>query len=159
MFKKLLLAVATLIATMGFAFAQVDVNKADQATLDGVKGIGPKISKMILDERKKNGNFKDWADFESRVKGIGEKSASNLSQAGLTVNGQAKPNAPAARNDKKDKQPSTSAKADTRKDMKEDKGVASAKSDAKKDTKKDTKEDAAKGQKADKSSASAPAKK
>ena len=39
MFKKLLLAVATVIATMGFAFAQVDVNKADQAGLDGIKGI------------------------------------------------------------------------------------------------------------------------
>ena len=96
MFKKLLLAVASLIATMGFAFAQVDVNKADQAALDGVKGIGPKMSKTIIDERKKGGDFKDWADFEKRVKGVGEKNASKLSQAGLTLNGQAKPNAPAA---------------------------------------------------------------
>ena len=96
MFKKLLLAVATLIATMGFAFAQVDVNKADQAALDSVKGIGPKMSKTIIDERKKGGDFKDWADFEKRVKGVGEKNASKLSQAGLTLNGQAKPNAPAA---------------------------------------------------------------
>lgn len=96
MFKKLLLAVASLIATMGFAFAQVDVNKADQAALDSVKGIGPKMSKTIIDERKKGGDFKDWADFEKRVKGVGEKNASKLSQAGLTLNGQAKPNAPAA---------------------------------------------------------------
>lgn len=96
MFKKLLLAVASLIATMGFAFAQVDVNKADQAALDSVKGIGPKMSKTILDERKKGGDFKDWSDFEKRVKGVGEKNASKLSQAGLTLNGQAKPNAPAA---------------------------------------------------------------
>lgn len=96
MLKKLLLAVITLIATMGFAFAQVDVNKADQATLDGVKGIGPKISKTIIDERQKGGAFKDWADFESRVKGIGEKSAAKLSQAGLVVNGQSKADAPAA---------------------------------------------------------------
>lgn len=96
MFKKLLLAVASLIATMGFAFAQVDLNKADQAALDSVKGIGPKMSKTIIDERKKGGDFKDWADFEKRVKGVGEKNASKLSQAGLTVNGQAKPNAPVA---------------------------------------------------------------
>jgi competence protein ComEA len=88
MLKKLLLALAVLIATMGFAFAQVDVNKADQAALDSVKGIGPKTSKAILDERKKGGDFKDWADFEKRVKGIGEKSAVKLSKAGLTVNGQ-----------------------------------------------------------------------
>jgi len=88
MLKKLLLAIAVLIATMGFAFAQVDVNKADQAALDSVKGIGPKTSKAILDERKKGGDFKDWADFEKRVKGIGEKNAVKLSNAGLTVNGQ-----------------------------------------------------------------------
>ena len=96
MFKKLLMVVATLIATMGFAFADVDVNKADQTALDGIKGIGPAKSKAILAERTKGGNFKDWTDFEQRVKGIGEKNAAKLSAAGLTVNGQAKPNAPAA---------------------------------------------------------------
>lgn len=96
MFKKLLLIIAAMIATMGFAFAQVDVNKADQAALDGVKGIGPVKSKAIIDERTKGGNFKDWADFETRVKGIGEKSATKLSAAGLTVNGQAKSGASAA---------------------------------------------------------------
>ena len=63
MFKKLLLALATLIATMGFAFAQVDVNKADQAALDGIKGIGPKMSKTIIDERKKGGDFQGLGGF------------------------------------------------------------------------------------------------
>lgn len=90
MLKKLLLAVATLIATMGFALAQVDVNKADQAALDGIKGIGPAKSKMIIEERAKGGEFKDWTDFEKRVKGIGSKNSSKLSAAGLQVNGQSK---------------------------------------------------------------------
>ena len=90
MFKKLLLAVVTLVATMGFAFADVDVNKGDQAALDGIKGIGPAKSKAIIEERSKGGNFKDWTDFEKRVKGVGEKSAVKLSEAGLTVNGQTK---------------------------------------------------------------------
>jgi competence protein ComEA len=132
MFKKILLTVATFIASIGFAFAQVDVNKADQAALDGVKGIGPKTSKAILDERKKGGDFKDWADFEKRVKGIGDKSSARLSQAGLTVNGQAKQNAPAAQDDKK--------------------GTAGAKAEPKKDAK----DGKAKDQKADKAAASAP---
>ena len=35
------------------AFAAVDVNKADQAELEAIKGIGPTISAQILDERKK----------------------------------------------------------------------------------------------------------
>jgi competence protein ComEA len=101
MLKKLLLAVAVLIATMGFAFAQVDVNKADQAALDSVKGIGPKTSKTIVDERKKGGDFKDWADFEKRVKGVGEKSAAKLSDAGLTVNGQPRAKSAATANSDK----------------------------------------------------------
>jgi competence protein ComEA len=120
MLKKLLLAVATLIATMGFAFAQVDVNKADQAALDSVKGIGPKTSKAILDERKKGGEFKDWADFEKRVKGVGGKSSEKMSEAGLTVNGQPKPKTSAvAKDDKKDKSKADAAKkADAGKDTK-----------------------------------------
>ncbi len=90
MLKSIIFAVAAFATTVCFAFADVDVNKADQAALDGVKGIGPAKSKAILAERTKGGNFKDWADFESRVKGIGEKNAIKLSDAGLTVNGQTK---------------------------------------------------------------------
>ena len=47
MMKKLLMAVAALVATMGFAFAQVDVNKADAAALDAVKG-DIKAKKQII---------------------------------------------------------------------------------------------------------------
>lgn len=89
MIKNLMLAVATLCATMGFAFAQVDVNKADTAALDGIKGVGPAMSKAILTEREKGGQFKDWADFQKRVKGVGDKKAVKLSAAGLQVNGKA----------------------------------------------------------------------
>ncbi|MEC4718671.1 helix-hairpin-helix domain-containing protein [Noviherbaspirillum sp. CPCC 100848] len=89
MFKKSALAVI-LLAHFSLAFAQIDVNKADQAALDGIRGVGPKLSSAILDERKKGGNFKDWQDLESRVKGVGDKSAVRLSNAGLTVNGQAR---------------------------------------------------------------------
>lgn len=94
MIKKLLLAVATLVASMSFAFAQVDVNKADASALDAVKGIGPAMSKTIIDARSKGGDFKDWADFQKRVKGVGDKRAAQLSKAGLQVNGQSKEGAP-----------------------------------------------------------------
>ena len=90
MARKILFALLALIASMGMAFADVDVNKADQAALDGVKGIGPVMSKRIIDERSKGGAFKDWNDFEKRVKGIGDKNSTKLSEAGLTVNGQSK---------------------------------------------------------------------
>jgi competence protein ComEA len=69
------------------AMAAVDVNKASEAELDSVKGIGPTTSKLITSERKK-GDFKSWDDFITRVKGVGEKRAASLSDAGLTVAGQ-----------------------------------------------------------------------
>jgi competence protein ComEA len=102
MLKKILLVLGTCAASLCFALVPVDINKADQAALDGVKGIGPVTSKAILDERKRGGPFKDWTDFSARVKGIGDKKAANLSRAGLTVNGQAKANAPAAAGAKAD---------------------------------------------------------
>lgn len=117
MLRNLMFAVAALIATTGFAFAQVDVNKADQAALDGVKGIGPKMSKSILDERKKAGEFKDWSDLESRVKGVGEKNAIRLSEAGLTVNGQPRANGAAdGKSEKKSNADSKGSRRDPRKD-------------------------------------------
>jgi len=94
MLNKLLLAILTLIAAMSFAFAQIDANFADQAALDGIKGLGPTTSKAIIAERSKGGKFKDWADFEYRVKGIGVKKSVHLSQAGLTINNKSKPGAP-----------------------------------------------------------------
>jgi len=95
MLKKILLALGMFATSLCFAFVPVDVNKADQAALDGVKGIGPATSKAILDERKRAGPFKDWADFSARVKGIRDKKSANLSKAGLTVNGQSKTGVPA----------------------------------------------------------------
>lgn len=114
MLKKFFLAIAALLATLSIAFAAVDVNKASQAELESVKGIGPGIAGKILQERKK-GEFKDWADFQARVKGVGDKNSSTLSQNGLTVNGQAKAGAPAKAEEKAD------AKTDGKSDKKADK--------------------------------------
>ncbi len=87
MLKKFWLPVLALLMFAGSVFAAVDVNNADQAALDSVAGVGPATSKAILAEREKNGNFKDWADLERRVKGVGARNAVKLSAAGLTVNG------------------------------------------------------------------------
>ena len=94
MIKKLLFALLTVFAAA--AFAGVDANKADQATLETVKGIGPAISGKIIEERKKS-PFKDWADMVDRVKGIGEGNAAKFSTEGLTVNGAAFKGAPASK--------------------------------------------------------------
>lgn len=90
MFKKLLTVLFALITALSLstAFAAVDANKATEAELDSVKGIGPVTSRLIMAERKK-GEFKNWADFIGRVKGLGEKSAAKFSAEGLTVSGAA----------------------------------------------------------------------
>lgn len=88
MLKKTLLLAIALFMFAGTALAAVEVNSADQAALDGIAGVGPSTSKAIIAERDKHGNFKDWADFERRVKGVGGRNAVKLSAAGLTVNGQ-----------------------------------------------------------------------
>jgi len=109
MIKKLFLAIAALAASMNIAFAQVDVNKADAAALDSVKGVGPSMSKAIIDERSK-GEFKDWADFQKRVKGVGEKRAAKLSEAGLQVNGKSKDGAAMAKPEDKAAKPAKASK-------------------------------------------------
>ena len=88
MLKKLLWMFTLAIAATTTAHAAVDVNKADQAALQTVKGIGPGVSTRILDERKK-APFKDWGDLVDRVKGVGEGTAARFSKEGLTVNGAA----------------------------------------------------------------------
>ncbi len=84
MLKKLCVIVSLFIATT--AMAAVEVNKATAAELDGLSGIGPATTQLIVTERKKS-EFKDWADLMKRVKGIGDARASKLSAAGLTVGG------------------------------------------------------------------------
>jgi competence protein ComEA len=122
MLKKILAFVVMLYAAVAMA-ASVDVNKATDAQLDAVKGIGPATSKAIVAERKK-GDFKDWADFISRVKGIGDKKAEALSKEGLTVNGDAYKAAAAAKKDEK-KEANSAMKDDKKADKKKD--AASAK--------------------------------
>lgn len=70
------------------AFATVDVNRASQAELESIKGIGPSMSARILDARKA-GTFKDWTDLQSRVKGVRAGNSAKFSADGLTVNGAA----------------------------------------------------------------------
>jgi competence protein ComEA len=96
MLKKILLAIVTLFAFANFAFAAVDANTADKAALDGIKSIGEKTADAIIAERTKSGKFTDWDDFIRRVKGVGPKNAEKMSGAGLTINGSALANAPAA---------------------------------------------------------------
>jgi competence protein ComEA len=132
MLKKILAVLAMLFTVA--AMAAVDVNKGTAADLDGIKGIGPGTTKLIMDQRKK-GEFKDWADFIKRVKGVGEVRAAKLSEEGLTVNGESFKKA--AKKDEK-KEEKKDDKAEKKSDKKDDKKAE------KKEDKKDDKAAAAK---------------
>ena len=81
-----ILVTLTLLLACGLGHA-TDINRASEAELDGIKGIGPALSGKILAAREQ-GPFRDWVDLLRRVKGISRKSAERLSEAGLTVNGE-----------------------------------------------------------------------
>ena len=84
MFAKFVTFFVALFLTA--AYAAVDVNHASEAELDGIKGIGPPTSRLIIAEREKS-EFRNWDDFIARVKGAGPKSAARFSAEGLTVAG------------------------------------------------------------------------
>ncbi len=86
-FIKILVATVLALASAA-AFAVVDVNKANQAELESIKGIGPSMSTKILAARK-TGSFKDWTDMQTRVKGVRAGNSAKFSADGLTVNGAA----------------------------------------------------------------------
>ena len=85
-FRRWIVSLAAMLSTT-LALAAVDINKATEAELDGIKGIGPATTRLIVEQRK-SGPFADWVDLTRRVKGIGAKRAAKLSGEGLTVNGQ-----------------------------------------------------------------------
>lgn len=94
MFRTLFVALAAALALN--AFAAVDANRASQAELESVKGIGPGLSTKIMEARKA-GEFKNWNDLVERVSGVGPGNAARLSQNGLTVGGSPFEGTPAAK--------------------------------------------------------------
>lgn len=60
-----------LIASIGLAFAAVNVNTADKAQLESLKGIGPVKAQAIIDYRAQHGPFRSLEDLD-KVPGIGK---------------------------------------------------------------------------------------
>ena len=71
----------------GHAALALDFNQANEAELDSIQGMGPTLSAKVLKARAQ-GPFKDWSDVMQRVSGIRQNKAQQLSEQGLTVNGE-----------------------------------------------------------------------
>lgn len=100
MSKKLLVIAPTSLPTLSMSWMVVNVNTADYVGLEALSGIGPKCSGLAIEERIKNGPYKDATDFKTRVSGIGGKTLAKLEDEGLMFG--ASVLAPAVKKDGKD---------------------------------------------------------
>jgi competence protein ComEA len=77
MIRRTILFVFALLLFVNSAFAAVNINKADQAALEALPGIGAAKATAIIEYRTKNGNFKTKEQL-LEVKGIGPKILESL---------------------------------------------------------------------------------
>ena len=68
----------------------LEINQANEAELDSIKGMGPAMTRKVLVARADK-PFMNWKDLMSRVAGIGKAKAQQFSAQGLVVNGQSFP--------------------------------------------------------------------
>ena len=64
----------------------LEINKANEAELDSIKGMGPAMTRKVLAARTER-LFMNWTDLMSRVTGIGKAKAQQFSGQGVLVNG------------------------------------------------------------------------
>jgi competence protein ComEA len=93
--KRTVFAIALLLGLAAGAAAATDVNVADEAALEQIKGIGPARARAIVAERQAHGPYLSADDLAARVKGLSARTVDALRAQGLTV-GAAPPPRPAA---------------------------------------------------------------
>ncbi len=80
-----------LLCAASLAWTQtLEIGQARESDLDGLRGLGPATTRLILQERERQA-FSNWKDLMQRVAGIGPKKAAQLSSQGLRVQGQPYP--------------------------------------------------------------------
>ena len=74
------------LAAFQLCAAALEVNQANVAELDSLKGMGPSLSAKLIEARNAE-PFKNWQDLMQRISGMGTKKALQFSNQGLTVQG------------------------------------------------------------------------
>lgn len=83
--RQQLLGIGLLIASVNTQ--AVDLNLASHIELESIRGIGPKMTERIIEERTTHGPFTSWIDFAARVKGVGNKKLITMQKDNLTLKG------------------------------------------------------------------------
>ena len=76
MMKKILLTICMLFFFTVQALAAININTADQSTLESINGIGPAKAQAIIEYR--NHEKFETVDDLMKVKGFGEKSMEKI---------------------------------------------------------------------------------
>lgn len=71
------LALGLIMPTFSMATSILNINKADVATLEKVKFLGPKKAKLLVEYRQQHGDFKSVEDL-TKVKGFGKKTLARI---------------------------------------------------------------------------------
>lgn len=77
MIKKTLSTLLILLFLAGTAWAEININTADQEALDSLAGIGPVKAQAIIDYRSENGEYSNVNQL-LEVKGIGPKTLGEI---------------------------------------------------------------------------------
>lgn len=85
--RLLLLTALPWVVQAAPAYKELELNRATQAQLESLAGVGPDLAERLLKGREAR-PFENWADLRRRVAGIGPKLAAKLSDQGLRVQGQ-----------------------------------------------------------------------
>ena len=64
----------------------LEINQANEAELDSIKGMGPAMTRKVMAVRAEK-PFSNWKDLMLRVSGIGKAKAQQFSDQGVLVNG------------------------------------------------------------------------
>ena len=78
------------LACVQLSVFALEINQANEAELDSIKGMGPAMTRKVLAARADK-PFINWKDLMSRVRGIGKNKAQQFSEQGVLVNGQSFP--------------------------------------------------------------------
>lgn len=76
-----------ILACACLSVSALEINQANEAELDRIKGMGPAMTRKVLIARAEK-PFTNWKDLMLRVSGIGKAKAQQFSDQGVVLNGQ-----------------------------------------------------------------------